>query len=361
MSDFGDQQDGPSASLASSSSDDDRRVDPDHDIGGDPTGSPTVGLTTFSRLQRGERFSLATGGGVIPDTSVDRAVTAPERLDAYEIVERLGEGDMGIVYLADQLEPVRRRVALKVSKSALADARAVHRFEAERQAMARLAHPYIAQIFAAGASEDGHPYFVMEHVDGRPITTYCDEHGLSLSDRLSLFRDVCAGVQHAHQKGILHRDIKPSNILVTEVEVAEASYRRAHEIFSAVYGPDHPETAMPLFNLAELQRGRGDLQLAEATYLQALAIWQEAHGPEHSDVAYILDGLGEVYRDMGRLDEAEDHDRRALAIRERNLGPGSQDLRSTLKGLATVLAATGRAAESEALLARMASPAPSSQ
>ncbi|MEM7354755.1 MAG: serine/threonine-protein kinase, partial [Acidobacteriota bacterium] len=144
-------------------------------------------------------------------------VGVPDRVGAYRIVEKLGEGGMGSVFLAEQTEPVERQVALKIMRSLFADEESRFRFEVERQAMACLQHPNVAQIFEAGETPDGNPYFVMELVPGESITKYCDQRRLSIKRRLELFRDVCAGVQHAHQKGIMHRDLKPSNILVTEI------------------------------------------------------------------------------------------------------------------------------------------------
>ena len=136
----------------------------------------------------------------------------------YQIVEEIGEGGMGSVYLARQSTPVKRDVALKLIKKG-ADSRAVvARFEAERQALALMDHPNIASVYDGGTTPDGQPYFVMELVRGQPITKYCDDHRLTLSDRLELFVHVCRAVQHAHQKGIIHRDLKPGNILVTEVD-----------------------------------------------------------------------------------------------------------------------------------------------
>jgi len=146
--------------------------------------------------------------------------TAPPGMQVgpYRILTTLGEGGMGAVYLAQQTEPVERKVALKVIRSVLASATAIARFAAERQAMARLSHLNVAQMYEAGTTAEGRPYFAMEHVDGPPITEYCDRHALTLEQRLRLFMAVCAGVQHAHQRGIIHRDIKPSNILVHEVD-----------------------------------------------------------------------------------------------------------------------------------------------
>ena len=133
----------------------------------------------------------------------------------YRLLELLGEGGMGQVYLAEQQEPVQRRVALKIVKLGMDTMQVVSRFRAEQQTLAMLAHPNIAHVFDAGTTESGRPYFVMEYVEGVPITAYCDAKRLSLDERLELFLQVCRAIQHAHQKGVLHRDIKPSNILVS--------------------------------------------------------------------------------------------------------------------------------------------------
>ncbi len=133
----------------------------------------------------------------------------------YQLVRIIGEGGMGTVYLAEQIQPVRRKVALKIIKPGMDTQQVIARFEAERQALALMSHPGIARVFDAGSTDSGRPYFVMELVDGIPITSYCDQNKLTLRQRLELFIGVCHAVQHAHQKGIIHRDIKPSNVLVT--------------------------------------------------------------------------------------------------------------------------------------------------
>ena len=132
----------------------------------------------------------------------------------YKLLEQIGEGGMGVVYVAEQTEPVRRRVALKVIKPEMASGQIIARFEAERQALALMDHPNIAKVFDAGTTPSGQPYFAMELVNGVPITKYCDKMQLSLRERLDLFVQVCKAIQHAHQKSIIHRDIKPSNVLV---------------------------------------------------------------------------------------------------------------------------------------------------
>ncbi len=133
----------------------------------------------------------------------------------YKLMEQIGEGGFGLVYVADQQSPIRRRVALKIIKPGMESREVLTRFEAERQAIALMDHPNIARVFDAGVTESAQPYFVMELVRGVPLTEYCDSHQLDISERLKLFVDICNSVQHAHQKGIIHRDLKPSNILVT--------------------------------------------------------------------------------------------------------------------------------------------------
>jgi len=133
----------------------------------------------------------------------------------YKLLQKIGEGGYGVVYMAEQEQPVRRRVALKVIKLGMDTKNVIARFEAERQALAMMDHPNIAQVFDAGATETGRPFFVMELVNGVKITEYCDQNQVGLEQRLELFIQICHAIQHAHQKGIIHRDIKPSNILVT--------------------------------------------------------------------------------------------------------------------------------------------------
>lgn len=138
------------------------------------------------------------------------------QIGPYKLLEVLGEGGMGVVYVAERRKPIRTRVALKLIKPGMDSHSVIARFEAERQALALMDHPNIAKVLDAGTTENGQPYFVMEYIKGVPITDYCDENNLSTERRLDLFRQVCRAIQHSHQKGIIHRDIKPSNILVAE-------------------------------------------------------------------------------------------------------------------------------------------------
>ena len=163
---------------------------------------PRLSRTAPSRRRRHRRpASLAER----PGTTIGR----------YKLLEEIAEGGMGVVYMAEQREPVRRKVALKIIKPGMDTREVIARFEAERQALAMMDHLNIAKVFDAGETASGRSYFVMELVHGIPLTDYCDQNELTTRERLELFVQVCHAVQHAHQKGIIHRDLKPSNVMVT--------------------------------------------------------------------------------------------------------------------------------------------------
>ena len=149
------------------------------------------------------------------ESSLEAEVPEASRIGPYKLLQKLGEGGCGVVYMAEQEQPIRRRVALKIIKFGMDTRNVIARFEAERQALALMEHPNIARVLDAGATETGRPYFVMELVYGVKITEYCDQNRMGMQERLELFIQVCNAVQHAHQKGIIHRDLKPSNIMVT--------------------------------------------------------------------------------------------------------------------------------------------------
>ncbi|MEM7475458.1 MAG: protein kinase, partial [Planctomycetota bacterium] len=171
---------------------------------------PHDDMSTLGPTQHGEHHSEFSS------VSEQVGYQPGDPIGPYKLVKRIGEGGMGTVWLAEQEQPVRRRVALKLIKTEHASQEIVARFEAERQALALMEHLNIAKVFDAGTSDSGAPYFVMEFVNGVPLTKYCDSRKLSIRARLQLFIPVCRAVQHAHQKGIIHRDLKPSNVLVTE-------------------------------------------------------------------------------------------------------------------------------------------------
>src|ERR1043166_3237378 len=178
--------------------------------------------------RRGEALlgALDRAGGLLKDPAIPAsekgtAIFSPQTeegpgsiIGRYKLLQKIGEGGCGVVYMAEQSVPVRRRVALKVIKLGMDTKQVIGRFEGERQALALMDHPNIAKVLDAGATETGRPYFVMELVRGIKITEFCDENSLPTEERLDLFIKVCQAIQHAHQKGIIHRDIKPSNILV---------------------------------------------------------------------------------------------------------------------------------------------------
>ena len=167
-------------------------------------------------------FDSSVGADESGTQTIAAAVAAntDEDFVRYHIIRPLGEGGMGTVYLAEQREPIRRTVALKVVKLGMDTSQVLARFANERQALAMMDHPNIARIFDAGATAKGRPYFVMEYIEGVPITQYCDRNRIAIGQRLEIFLAVCRAVQHAHQKSVIHRDLKPSNVLVMEQEGA---------------------------------------------------------------------------------------------------------------------------------------------
>ncbi|MFN0151697.1 MAG: protein kinase domain-containing protein [bacterium] len=193
----------------------------------------------------------------------------------YVLHERLGEGGFGVVYRAEQAQPVRRRVALKIIKPGMDSRDILQRFEQERQALAIMDHPGIAKVFDAGTTESARPYFVMEYVDGRPIAEFCDARRLGVRERLELFLSVCAAVQHAHQKGVIHRDLKPSNILVAE-------------------GDDGPTAKIIDFGIAKAT----EQKLTEQTLMTAVGqfIGTPAYmSPEQASGALDVDTRSDIY------------------------------------------------------------------
>ena len=167
-------------------------------------------------------MSAPTGAGFAetPSSAALLGENPGAKIGRYKLLQLVGEGGFGSVFMAEQTEPVHRRVALKIIKAGMDTKQVIARFEAERQALAMMDHPNIARVFDAGATDTGRPYFVMELVRGEPVTRYCDRERLPVRQRLELFRDVCNAVQHAHQKGIIHRDLKPSNVMVTVADGA---------------------------------------------------------------------------------------------------------------------------------------------
>ncbi len=201
-------------SAAAERPEEERRAVIEHEAGGDADLVAEVEALLES-LTRAGGYLDAPAPGPSPDHLSPAAILGSE-VGPYRLVEVIGEGGFGAVYLAEQSRPIARRVALKIIKAGMDSRDVLARFDAERQALARMDHPNIARVLEAGSTGQGRPYFVMELVNGPPITRYCDERRLTPRRRLELFVQVCRAVQHAHQKGVIHRDLKPANVLVAE-------------------------------------------------------------------------------------------------------------------------------------------------
>ena len=258
-------------------------------------------------LIQGAFGSSGTGDFRAETVGPATAVARDEDFGRYRIIQLLAEGGMGTVYLAEQLEPIRRRVALKVVKLGMDTAQVLARFNNERQALAMMDHPNIAQIFDAGATTKGRPYFVMEYIEGAPITQYCDRRRMTTMERVALFLAVGRAVQHAHEKGAIHRDLKPSNVLVTEQDgapvpkvidfgIAKATDKWAVENtlltqFGQIVGT--PEYASP----EQADTMTGDIDESSDVYSLGVLLYELLIGAVPFDTATLRNvGLAEMLR-----------------------------------------------------------------
>jgi len=267
----------------------------------------------------------------------------------YTLRKKIGDGGCGVVYLAEQTEPVRRLVALKVIKLGMDTRHVIARFEAERQALAMMDHPDIARVFDAGATDAGRPFFVMEYVDGVPITKFCDQHSLSMRARLELFSRICLALQHAHQKGIIHRDVKPSNILVTMHEgvpapkvidfgIAKATQGRLTDL-TLITGFDQFIGTPAYMSPEQAELREYDIDTRSDVYSLGVLLYELLTGhPPYDSKSLVRAGIEEIRRIIREVEPPrpstriltlEDGDRNSIA---RLRGAAPMHLTSVLRG-----------------------------
>jgi serine/threonine protein kinase/tetratricopeptide (TPR) repeat protein len=269
--------------------------------------------------------AMDEGSGFMAGARLDKALTCHagtlaegpgDFIGRYHLLQLIGEGGFGAVFMAEQREPVQRRVAVKVIKLGMDTKRVIGRFEAERQALAMMDHPNIARVLDAGATATGRPYFVMELVRGEPITAFCDREQLSIRQRLELFREVCSSVQHAHQKGIIHRDLKPSNILVNEIDGRPTPKIIDFGIAKATGGSGRVLTDKTLFTdfrqfigtpeyMSPEQAGRGDVDIDTRSDIYSLGVllYELVTGGPPFDPVSLRSAAWEEMRRVVREDE----------------------------------------------------------
>ncbi len=277
---------------------------------------------------------------------------AGDQIDRYRLLEVIGEGGMGMVFRAEQREPVAREVAIKFIKWGMDTRQVVARFEVERQALALMDHSNIARVFDGGATDAGRPYFVMEYVRGIPITAFCDKQQLSTADRIDLFCSVCDGVQHAHQKGLIHRDLKPSNILVKFSEgaavpkvidfgVAKATGLRLTE--KTVYTRLGQPIGTPAYMSPEQAEGSGlDVDTRTDVYSLGALLYEilvgvsplASSGEKQASNQEILSRIGKAdpVLPSSRLSEITSQGSRSLSDSAKYRGTDLKTLKSQLRG-----------------------------
>ncbi len=300
-------------------------------------------------VQRARILALLAGhaaaAGFLERPLLEGPVPVPEAkpgdvIGRYTLLRQIGQGGGGVVFLAEQNEPVRRRVALKIIKLGMDTRAVITRFEAERQTLAMMDHPDIARVFDAGATETGRPFFVMEFVDGVSITKFCDEQSLSMAARLRLFARVCVALQHAHQKGIIHRDLKPSNILVAmqdgvpapkviDFGIAKATQGRLTEQ-SFVTGLEQFMGTPAYMSPEQAERRDLDIDTRSDVYSLGVVLYELLTGrPPHDPDSLVRAGFDEIRRIIREVDPPRPSTRvstlagadRATVARLRGAGP----------------------------------------
>jgi len=269
-----------------------------------------------------------------------------DSIGAYRLLEKLGEGGMGVVYEAEQTHPVQRRVAVKLIKWGMNTREVLARFESERQALALMDHPAIARVYEAGATDHGRPFFTMELAKGRPITEYCDATTLPIRERLRLFVEVCMGVQHAHQKGIIHRDIKPTNIIVTEQDGRPAPKIIDFGISRATAQRDAEQTLFTrlgqwigtpeYMSPEQAETGRIDIDTRTDVYSLGVVLYELLTGSVPFDAASRHDsGYDELRRQIREVDPQRPSTR--VGARGDEAGPAAMRRRLDPRALARAL------------------------
>ncbi|MEO5714222.1 MAG: serine/threonine-protein kinase [Luteolibacter sp.] len=260
-----------------------------------------------------EGFFVSQAGSVTKESDEARDSTGEEtirtRIGRYQLIERIGAGGCGVVYLAEQLEPIRRKVALKIIRLGMDTENVIARFEMERQALGSMNHPAIARVLDGGATASGRPYFVMELVDGEKITDFCDTHRLGVRERLELFLEVCQAIHHAHQKGLIHRDIKPSNILVRMedgrafpkvIDFGIAKATSGGGLSDETFTVAEQFLGTPAYMSPEQAMGRTDLDTRSDIYSLGALLYELLTGTPPFDPARLKSvGLDEVRKVLG--------------------------------------------------------------
>jgi eukaryotic-like serine/threonine-protein kinase len=300
----------------------------------DACGSDTSLRKELESLLEAYERSDGLSSPAIPAAQTNEAQPR-DSIGPYRLIRKIGEGGMGQVWLAEQSEPIRRQVALKLIRAGVFDDALLRRFQAERQSLALMDHPAIAKVFDAGATAEGQPYFAMEYVPGEPVTSYCDRKQMSIPERLELFVKVCEGVQHAHQKAIIHRDLKPANILVVEVDgkptpriidfglaKAAAPFAPGESIFTGAWGI----AGTPGYISPE-QVGGGDIDTRTDVYSLGVILYELLTGFLPFDAGkWRKQPLDQILRQLREQDPPRPS---ARISSEKNLSAASAPLRST--------------------------------